>query len=66
MLVDRKGVKTKTLQLAAEMVGGPRKLRDALKAPSADVMAWLAGDKEPPEEVFLRALDLLLDELDRA
>jgi hypothetical protein len=27
--------------------------------------AWLAGTEEPPAEVFLRALELVLDDLDR-
>jgi hypothetical protein len=39
-------------------------LRDFLQAPSADVIAWLSGTEEPPHEVFLRVLDLILDELD--
>jgi len=57
-------VKTKVLQVAAELMGGPRRLRDALNVSSADMMAWLSGEKEPPQDVFLRALDLILDALD--
>jgi hypothetical protein len=57
-------VKTKTLQVAARKIGGPRKLRDYLRAPSADVVSWLAGVTEPPAPVFLRALELILDDLD--
>ncbi len=58
-------VKTRTLRQAARALGGPRKLRDRLKAPSARVAAWLAGTEEPPREIFLRALELVLDALDR-
>lgn len=58
--------KTKTLavRIAADMLGGPRKLRTALRARSADVAAWISGRVEPPREVFLHAVELILDELD--
>jgi hypothetical protein len=52
------------LQIAAEMLGGPRKLRGFLRASSADLASWLAGTKQPPEQAFLRALELILDDLD--
>ena len=58
-------VERRTLELAASIVGGPRRLRDLLKVPSADLVAWLAGNAVPPREVFLRALDIVLDELDK-
>jgi hypothetical protein len=51
--------------MAAHRIGGPRNLRDHLRASSADIVAWLAGIEEPPTEVFLRALDLILNDLDR-
>jgi hypothetical protein len=57
-------VKTKALQIAARKLGGPRKLRDYLRMPTADVVSWLAGIQEPPTPVFLRALELILDDLD--
>jgi hypothetical protein len=57
-------VKAKTLQLAAKRLGGPRKLRDYLRAPSAEFVSWLSGVEEPPTPVFLRALELILDDLD--
>ncbi len=58
-------VTVRALRLAARMLGGPAKLRDALKVPSADVADWLAGAREPPQEVLLKAMDLILDDLDR-
>lgn len=58
-------VKTQTLEAAASIVGGPSKLREALQVPGASLLAWLAGREEPPKEVFLRALDILLDDVDR-
>ena len=57
-------VKTKALQIAARKLGGPRKLRDYLRMPTADVVSWLSGIEEPPGPVFLRALELILDDLD--
>jgi hypothetical protein len=57
-------IKVKTLQMAAKRLGGPRKLRDHLRAPSAEVVSWLAGVAEPPTAVFLRALEVVLDDLD--
>lgn len=59
-------VERRTLELAASIVGGPRKLRDVLQVPSASLVAWLAGLEAPPREVFLKALDLVLDHLDGA
>lgn len=52
------------MRIAAELLGGPRQLRIFLRAPAADVAAWLAATREPPEPAFLRALELILDELD--
>jgi hypothetical protein len=52
------------MRIAAELLGGPRQLRIFLRAPAADVAAWLAATMEPPESVFLRALELILEDLD--
>ena len=52
------------LQIAAEMLGGPRKLRSYHGASSADVVSWLSGIEPPPPHAFLRALELILDDLD--
>jgi hypothetical protein len=56
--------KVLVLQIAAEMLGGPRKLRAFLRASSADLASWLAGTRPPPEQAFLKALELILDDLD--
>src|SRR5262245_63621627 len=57
-------VKTRTLQMAANALGGPRKLQAYLKVSSSDLAAWLDGSAEPSHDVFLRALEIILDELD--
>jgi hypothetical protein len=52
-------------QTAAAILGGPRSLRDYLRQPSARVIAWMSGGEEPPDAVFLRALEVVLDDLDQ-
>lgn len=58
-------IRTKALRIAAESIGGSRKLRDALGASSASVVAWLGGVEDPPVPVFLKAVEIILDRLDR-
>ena len=59
-----RGVRARALKVAADQVGGRRKLRDLLGASSADLAAWINGVSEPPDEVFLRAVELVLERLD--
>lgn len=54
----------RAVRLASRIAGGPRKLRERLNVEAADLAAWLAGARDPPPEVLLKALDLILDELD--
>jgi hypothetical protein len=49
-------IKVRVLRLAARMLGGPARLRDALRISSADTAEWLAGTREAPDDVMLRAL----------
>jgi hypothetical protein len=56
--------KTKAVHLAAGILGGPRRLRERLGAASTDVAGWLTGHCEPPREVFLRVVEIILDDLD--
>lgn len=57
-------VKTRTLQQAAQLLGGAANLRDYLRVPSGELADWLSGIEEPPMIVFLRAVDLILNDLD--
>ncbi len=53
------------LQKAADHVGGQRALARYLKVPLADLYAWMRpGAERPPQAVFLRAVDLVLSDLD--
>lgn len=55
-------VYSRTFQKAAELSGGVRKLARELRVPAADIEKWIAGAGEPPLPVFLKAIDLVLDE----
>lgn len=55
-------VYARALQKAAELLGGRRKLAERLGIPAADLERWIADGKEPPREIFLRAVDLIIDE----
>ena len=55
-------VYSRTLQKAAEAAGGQKKLARVLRVPLADLEKWLADKDEPPMAVFLKAVDMVLDE----
>ncbi len=52
---------TRTLQRAADTLGGPALLARALSVPLADLKRWLAGESRPPQDIFLAALDIVSD-----
>jgi hypothetical protein len=55
-------VYSRTFQKAAELIGGQKKLARHLQVPLADLEKWIAGGATPPHAVFLKAIDLVLDE----
>lgn len=55
-------VYSRALLRAAELVGGRDKLARLLRVPLSEIDKWMAGDAKPPREVFLRVVDLILDE----
>jgi hypothetical protein len=55
-------VMSRTLQKAAELVGGQKALARRLRVPLAELQKWIAGSGQPPMAIFLRAVDLVLDE----
>ena len=56
-------VQSRALQKAAELIGGRKKLAQRLGVTAAEIEKWTGGSEETPRDVFLRAVDLLLDEL---
>ena len=55
-------VYSRTLQKAAELAGGPKKLARELQVPLADLEKWISGAAQPPLATFLKAIDFVLDE----
>jgi hypothetical protein len=53
---------SRTLQKAAELMGGRAKLCRYLHVPAAELNRWIADEAEPPTGIFLRVVDLILDE----
>ncbi|HEY0548732.1 MAG TPA: hypothetical protein VGF13_03965 [Verrucomicrobiae bacterium] len=63
--VAKPSIYTRTLQKAAERLGGERALARYLKVPMPDLFAWMRpGSIPPPAAVFLRAVDVVLDDLE--
>ena len=55
-------VYSRTLQKAAELIGGRARLCRHLRVPSDDLDKWIADAAVPPIGVFLRAVDLVIEE----
>jgi hypothetical protein len=55
-------VYSRALQKAAELLGGREKLSKILQVPAAEIDQWIADQAKPPREVFLRIVDLILDQ----
>ena len=51
----------RAVRKAAELLGGRENLARVLNVALADVNKWIAGEK-PPREMFLRVVDLIIDE----
>lgn len=56
-------VQIRALQKAIELSGGRRALAERLGVRAADIEKWLDGKAEPPRELFLRVVELIIDEL---
>jgi hypothetical protein len=50
---------TRTLQRAAQRVGGPEGLAAELAVPLTMLQAWMRGEGAPPFAVFSKALDIV-------
>jgi hypothetical protein len=55
-------VYSRALRKAAELLGGREKLAKVLHVPAAEIDKWIADQGKPPREIFLRIVDLILDE----
>jgi hypothetical protein len=45
-----------------QLLGNERVLAHQLRVPMPELLMWLRGEEEPPQIVFLRAVDLLTDQ----
>ena len=55
-------VYARAVRRAAELVGGRDNLASALQVPRAEIDKWLAEEKKPPRDMFLRVVDLIIDD----
>jgi hypothetical protein len=63
--VAKGSIYARTLQAAAAIVGGERALARFLKVPMPDLFVWMQpGAERPPVSVFLRAVDIVLHDLE--
>lgn len=46
---------------AAEILGGRPQLRRYLRVSALSLGVWMAGTEPPPTEVFLKAVDVIVD-----
>ena len=53
---------SRALQRASELLGGRDKLAAYLDVAPADVQKWISGAARPPQAVFLRVVDFIIDE----
>jgi hypothetical protein len=55
----RRTVYSRALARAAQILGGTEELRCFLNVPKSLLNLWLGGHIMPPDDVFLRVVDLL-------
>ena len=57
---SRVTVYARTLHRACEMLGGVDALSRQLNVPEATLARWIGGLEQPPLDVFLKAVDIVL------
>jgi hypothetical protein len=60
--VTAASVYSRALLKAAELLGGRAQLARILQVPSTEIDRWIADEAKPTREVFLRVVDIILDE----
>jgi hypothetical protein len=61
--MKRRSVRSQTLARAADIVGGPELLRRRLNISALLLAVWLNGAEPLPTEVFLKAVDIVEQEV---
>ena len=55
-------VYSRAVRKAAEMLGGRAQLARTLQVPHDEIEKWILGEKKPPRELFLRVVDLIIED----
>jgi hypothetical protein len=55
-------VYARAVRKAADLVGGRAKLARLLQVAESEIDAWLGGVRKPPRELFLRVVDIVIDD----
>jgi hypothetical protein len=55
-------VYSRAVRKAAELLGGREKLARTLQVPLGEVEKWIADKGKPPREIFLRVVDVIIDD----
>ena len=63
---SRKSTQARALHRACIIVGGVQALARQLGVPEASLNAWLEGREDPPQMVFLAAVEIVLLHVDPA
>ena len=56
-------MRVRTLRRAAQILGGPAQLRKYLNVSALCLAAWMTGADTAPTYVFLKAVDLVMEEV---
>jgi hypothetical protein len=65
LATTRVTVYARTLHRACEVLGGLDALSRHLDVPAATLTRWIGGAEEPPLDVFLRAVDIVLLDVEK-
>jgi len=57
---EHASVYARALHRACLILGGIQQLAKRLEVTESDVQIWLAGEQEPPQRVFLEAVEIIL------
>jgi len=52
---------TSVLRRASSILGGTSQLRKYLRVSALSLSVWMAGAEPPPRDVFLKAVDVIVD-----
>jgi hypothetical protein len=58
-------VPRETMRRAVQLCGGIDALGDALNVSTTTLQKWLAGEEQPPQDLFIQAVGLLLEATSR-